>query len=477
MECGGGTTTISCTGNSVHDCRGSSASVSSINVVSAPSVAGAGDSINVRVDWTGWHWDDDNHFAFFMKPTSSGSWQYIDSCKSYQADEDIGNKYTMDCPITIPSDYNGDYYIRVTANDNYGYCEPGESNVDAEGETVITVSRISISCTEDSSHSCSSHDSVSSIDLVSAPPSGSPGDSIVVGVDWTGWHWTDENHFALFMKPTSGGSWEYVDSCYTYQDDSGTNYYTMDCDMSVPSKYSAGTYYLGVTANDDYGYCEPGESGVDAEGQTTIEVSSCYDKDWSPSWWNGPFVWGENGEDWSGWESYDGYFWTIDSIKWDWGSLQNLKNHKLDDIYPVKRVVYEFRRSEDPETWDGEWADLLTCNVLYYSDLPDHGFEIEEADDWWLFNCADPIQMAECGFFGGCNEEYEINAAVDLMDYDFPYIVEIMFRVDSSDGDQLTKWHSEIELDFGLVWPDPPNLPKIEGCEMESGEWQISLPP
>jgi len=276
MGCDGGMTTISCTGSSVHDCRGSSASVSSIDLVSAPSAAGAGDSITVRVDWTGWHWNDDNHFAFFMKPTSGGSWQYIDSCKTYQADSET-NYYTMDCPITIPSDYNGEYYIRVTANDYQGYCEPGEAYADAEGETVITISisRTFISCTGETTHFCTDyHDSISSIDLISAPPEADAEDTITLQVDWDGWHYTDDNIFAFFMKPVSGSSWEYVDSCTTYQDDSGTNYYTMDCLVTIPSDY-AGDYYIKVTANGYGGYCEPGETGIDAEsdGSTIITIT------------------------------------------------------------------------------------------------------------------------------------------------------------------------------------------------------------
>ena len=131
-------TSLSCTGDPSHSCS-SYDSVSSIDTVSTVSQANPGDTITVTVDWTGWHWGDPNHFAFFMKPTSGGSWEFIDSCSTFRSDSNIGNHYTMDCPITIPTGYSGDYYIRVTANDYGGYCNPGESGVDAEGSTTITI--------------------------------------------------------------------------------------------------------------------------------------------------------------------------------------------------------------------------------------------------------------------------------------------------------------------------------------------------
>ena len=136
----------------------------------------------------------------------------------------------------------------------------------------VASAAISLSCTGDPSHSCSSYDSVSSIDSVSTVSQANPGDTITVTVDWTGWHWGDPNHFAFFMKLTSGGSWEFVDSCSTFKSDSNVgNHYTMDCPITVPSGYS-GNYYIRVTANDYGGYCNPGESGVDAEGSTTIII-------------------------------------------------------------------------------------------------------------------------------------------------------------------------------------------------------------
>ena len=131
-------TSLSCTGDPSHSCS-SYDSVSSIDTVSTVAEANPGDAITVTVDWTGWHWGDSNHFGFFMKPTSGGSWEFIDSCSTFKSDSNIDNHYTMDCPITVPNDYSGDYYIKVTANDYGGYCNPGESGVDAEGSTTITI--------------------------------------------------------------------------------------------------------------------------------------------------------------------------------------------------------------------------------------------------------------------------------------------------------------------------------------------------
>ncbi len=272
---------------------------------------------------------------------------------------------------------------------------------------------ISLSCSGDSIKGCTSYKSVSSIDVLSAPSLASAGEKINVRVDWTGWHYGDNNHFAFFMKPTSGGSWRYIDSCYTYKSDSNTNNkYTMNCQITVPLDYS-GYYYLSVTSNDYNGYCNPGESGVDVEKQGTIEVwaspskSQCGSITWGPSSWSGPAVYYTSSQTWNGAESYKGYFYVQDSFYWDSTKLSKLKN-----VRNTVNMVYEFSR--DKETWDGAWTDHITCYAAYYSDLPDNRLDIEEKDSWWL-ECAgafgsiiDRIAgIVECTA-AGCSDEYEI---------------------------------------------------------------------
>jgi len=62
--CASAATSLSCNGDSVRQCSTYN-SVSSIDLVSTKNPVGAGETITVRVDWTGWHYGDNNQFRFF----------------------------------------------------------------------------------------------------------------------------------------------------------------------------------------------------------------------------------------------------------------------------------------------------------------------------------------------------------------------------------------------------------------------------
>lgn len=127
---------ISCTGSTTHNCS-SLNSVRSIDSVSLNDITPyPGQRVTAIVNWTGWHWGDDNHWAFFLDNSSSP----IQTCKSYRSDENINNSYSMTCSIVISSDTSeGLHQLKITANDYLGYCNPGELGVDAESSIIINV--------------------------------------------------------------------------------------------------------------------------------------------------------------------------------------------------------------------------------------------------------------------------------------------------------------------------------------------------
>ena len=133
---------FSCSGTTTHYCNNVYKSVDSIVSITAPvSVDGCGQSnFSVTVIWTGRHNSNDNHWGFFVD--NGAAWVYVDSCKSqYQTGEGITNTFTMSCMVDVPPPgtiANGIHELMVTGEDYGGYCNPGETGVDAQKTTSIT---------------------------------------------------------------------------------------------------------------------------------------------------------------------------------------------------------------------------------------------------------------------------------------------------------------------------------------------------
>lgn len=102
------------------------------------------------------------------------------------------------------------------------------------------------------------------------PPTASCGETISVYVIWIGWHYNDQNHWGVFLDGNVIGR------CKSFMSDTDPSKYQMTCSAKIPnSGYSSGVHTITVTGNDYRGYCNPGESGVDAEGSTTIMLTGC----------------------------------------------------------------------------------------------------------------------------------------------------------------------------------------------------------
>lgn len=115
-------------GSSTHNCStiNSTLKIDSANITN--SIILAGNNVNVNVKWVGWHFYDDNHWAFFLDSSTTP----IGTCKSFNDDTQY-NAYDMNCTINIPSSTSkGIHTIKVTSNDYIGYCNPGEAGTDVE---------------------------------------------------------------------------------------------------------------------------------------------------------------------------------------------------------------------------------------------------------------------------------------------------------------------------------------------------------
>jgi hypothetical protein len=141
------TTTISqisqivCTGNTTHICSPSFKSIDTIKNFDAPSSANCGDKIKISFKWNGWHYEDPNYWAFFLK-NSEGDYSFVDSCKSNVVTDKPSSNYSMSFDLQLPNSgtiNNGVYELFVTGEDNSGYCNPNENGVDAQSSRSITL--------------------------------------------------------------------------------------------------------------------------------------------------------------------------------------------------------------------------------------------------------------------------------------------------------------------------------------------------
>jgi hypothetical protein len=127
-----------------------------------------------------------------------------------------------------------------------------------------------LNCTGSGSHYCDTASSVTSIDGVFFNDTVFSGRTARLTVDWTGWHYTDDNYWAFFLD----SSLSPTGTCVSFVDDGNVNNtYTMLCSLSIPYYLDGGPHNLTLTANDAPGYCIPGEEGVDAQYTLEFNVS------------------------------------------------------------------------------------------------------------------------------------------------------------------------------------------------------------
>jgi hypothetical protein len=135
--------------------------------------------------------------------------------------------------------------------------------------TIDTSKRILIECFGVTSHLCSSYNSVDKIDSITLDElTIPPGDKINFIVNWTGWHWGDENHWAFFIDNSSTP----IATCKTFLSDSQGTLYTFRYNITLPSNISLSNHTLQITANDNGGYCNLGETGMDSEKSASFVV-------------------------------------------------------------------------------------------------------------------------------------------------------------------------------------------------------------
>jgi len=311
---------IDCTGTSNHYCTSVYKSISSIDKINAPLTAKCGETILIKVEWTGKHNSNDNHWGFFISKIYMMDSIFIDSCKSFKTDYGT-NYYNMSCYVDMPAKgtiHDGMYNFWVTGEDYGGYCNPDEAGVDAQKKqgiyltncqtgtststttsptttyyttistTTSTTTSICcqpLSCSGTTGHYCSvAYKSVDSIDKIIAPARANCGDTIPVTIEWTGRHSSNDNHWGFFLELDKNynppNTWGVISSCKSFVVDSTRNRYTMSCNVKMPSPginnpYQEGSNKLLVTAEDYGGYCNPNEPGVDAQNSTSITLLNC----------------------------------------------------------------------------------------------------------------------------------------------------------------------------------------------------------
>jgi hypothetical protein len=292
------TTTIStvdltCSGSTSHQCSTTYKSINSIDSITLASTANCGDTIPVIVYWTGKHNTNDNHWGFFIDST------FTDSCKSYAYDSGT-NSYKMSCNVRMPtvgSVTNGAHTFTVTGEDYGGYCNPGESGVDAQKSgsinlnncisttttttTTTTTAPIpiihNIDCSGTTNYGCTApQDSIYSIDSITVPSSVKCGDTVNIAVQWTGYHLGDSNHWGFFINDSN--QFIHVGDCTSFvSGDVQNTRYNMSCYVKMPNPedINNGIYDFWVTGSDANGYCKPGDYGTYDTKYTSITLTNC----------------------------------------------------------------------------------------------------------------------------------------------------------------------------------------------------------
>ncbi|MBS3092301.1 hypothetical protein J4466_02670 [Candidatus Pacearchaeota archaeon] len=137
-------------------------------------------------------------------------------------------------------------------------------------------SKIPIQGFGSSTHSCSTFDSITGIDSITWSDSNiKPGDTINVIIDWHGWHFSDENHWAFFLDSSLSPIGTCKSNGFNNGYDSNTPYdinYQMNCSFIIPQNTTKGEHILKITSNDVEGYCYPHEPGVDAQISKSIII-------------------------------------------------------------------------------------------------------------------------------------------------------------------------------------------------------------
>lgn len=234
---------------------------------------------------------------------------------------------------------------------------------------------------------------------------------------------------------------------------------------------------------------------------------------WAPYHRSGPEVMDIERENWNGYASYGGYFWTYQSFMWSPEELARIKGNRTVRLTDSS-LVYEFRRgwgntaaeNGPNEHWDGAWAkDESRCwwffvcigyseqvtYTEYVTSLPlsnNHG--LEEHDGWftrvpnhiplqfppsWQFDMCDVTERSN-----GCDEEYEVSTKPLYLDAGRYYFIAIKFRTDIEDGSLPTEWHVSFNVEEQLF---PIGYTTHYGCDSasesrtESGSWAIELDP
>jgi hypothetical protein len=285
------TVDLTCSGSTSHQCSTTYKSINSIDSITVASTANCGDTIPVTVYWTGKHNTNDNHWGFFIDST------FTDSCKSYAYDSGT-NSYKMSCNVRMPtvgSVTNGAHTFTVTGEDYGGYCNPGESGVDAQKSGSITLNNCistttttttttttapipiiyNIECSGTTNYGCNApQNSIDSIDSITIPSSVNCGDRVNVAVRWTGYHLGDSNHWGFFIN--NSGQFIHLGDCTSFvSGDAPHTMYNMSCYVNMPNNgdINGGTYDFWVTGSDTGGYCNPGDYGTHVESFVPITLN------------------------------------------------------------------------------------------------------------------------------------------------------------------------------------------------------------
>ncbi|MFC1753721.1 MopE-related protein [Thermoproteota archaeon] len=205
-----------------------------------------------------------------MDVNTTQVWSYSGEFEGPETVEDFNdeiNTYLFNC---VP-DVNGTCLVPlVFSSESAGVLNISNISIKYTNPNPF-VSRTVIQCNGTTTHDCRAESSITSIDSIEADnylPN--PGQTIHITINWTGWHYGDENHWAFFIDNLTAP----ISNCTTQETkDLDPSYYSMECDVTIPSGTSAGNHTITVTGDDYLGYCEPGENGVDVQDSIMITIN------------------------------------------------------------------------------------------------------------------------------------------------------------------------------------------------------------
>ncbi len=242
-----------------------------------------GDSKDFTVSWRGTHLRDPNYFAFYLDNRSF----FLGACSSFVDEGDLGyHNYNMSCAVDVPEGLDvvdGQHEFIVTAEDEDGYCMPGDERADDQESYAVNIQNClgyaNLPCSQTYGKKSGCVENVNSVDTVYRMESN--------GLECTNYGNTADTYWGGGHGDSGTVYWTYlleVDGSYvclaTCESTGATAHYNMSCTLNLgsdcdgnPLNIPDGQYRLLVTAETHpENYCRDPEA-ADAVGSGTVSWS------------------------------------------------------------------------------------------------------------------------------------------------------------------------------------------------------------